>query len=160
MALFLKVLVTTSALAMAVLGAQAPTHAAGDSSATEEPAAMPAPTDEQLYEQGKALAEAGKYDEALGVLAKVSKQDDPKVLNYIGYSHRKAGRLDKAIESYLKALAIDPDFVQARAYLGEGYISAGKLDLAKVELDEIKARCGETCKEYVELAKSISAAGT
>jgi Flp pilus assembly protein TadD len=133
--------------------------AAADNSATETPAAAPAAPDQQLYEQGKALAEAAQYDAALAVLEKISRQDDPKVLNYIGYSHRKAGRLDIAIEIYKKALAIDPNFVQARAYLGEGFVASGMLDLAKAELAEIKERCGATCVEYTALAKSIAAAG-
>ena len=45
--------------------------------------------DEQLYQQGRALARAGEYDWALTVLAAVSNQNDPRVLNYTGYSLRK-----------------------------------------------------------------------
>ena len=48
--------------------------------------------DEDLYEQGRTMAKAGEYDWALTVLAAVSDQNDPRVLNYTGYSHRKAGR--------------------------------------------------------------------
>jgi tetratricopeptide (TPR) repeat protein len=114
--------------------------------------------DEELYEQGKLLATESEYDWALEVLALITKQDDAKVLNYIGYSNRKAGRLETGIEAYKKALTIDPNFVQAREYLGEAYILAGKKDLAMVELGEIKTRCGETCAEYAELQKAITAA--
>jgi tetratricopeptide (TPR) repeat protein len=114
--------------------------------------------DEELYEQGKLLATEGEYDWALEALTLISKQDDAKVLNYIGYSHRKAGRLETGIEVYKKALTLDPNYVQARAYLGEAYILAGKKDLAMAELAEIKTRCGETCPEYAELQKSLGAA--
>lgn len=114
--------------------------------------------DDELYEQGKLLATESEYDWALEVLALITKQDDAKVLNYIGYSHRKAGRLETGIEAYKKALALDPDFVQAREYLGEAYVLAGKKDLAMVELGEIKTRCGETCPEYIDLQKAITAA--
>jgi Flp pilus assembly protein TadD len=114
--------------------------------------------DDELYEQGKLLATESEYDWALEVLALITKQDDAKVLNYIGYSHRKAGRLETGIEAYKKALALDPDFVQAREYLGEAYVLAGKKDLAMAELGEIKTRCGETCPEYAELQKAIAAA--
>ena len=58
-----------------------------------------------------------------------SNKNDPHVLNYLGYSNRKAGRLDVGLSYYQKALAIDPNFVLAREYLGEGYVAAGKLDL-------------------------------
>ncbi len=115
-------------------------------------------TDEDLYDQGSQLAKAGQYEEALKVLAKIKNQDDPRVLNYLGYSNRKAGRLDVGIAYYQKALAIDPDFVLAREYLGEGYVAAGKIDLAKIELAEIKKRCGVACEEYKDLAEVIATA--
>lgn len=113
--------------------------------------------DDELYEQGKLLATEGEYDWALEALSLITKQDDAKVLNYIGYSHRKAGRLETGIESYKKALTLDPNFVQAREYLGEAYILAGKKDLATAELAEIKTRCGATCPEYATLEKSLAA---
>jgi tetratricopeptide (TPR) repeat protein len=111
--------------------------------------------DEDLYQQGRALAQAGEYDWALTVLQTVSNKNDPRVLNYIGYSYRKSGRLDEALGYYNKALEIDPNFVLAREYLGEGYVAAGKVDLAKLQLTEIANRCGTTCEEYQELAEHI-----
>ena len=93
--------------------------------------------DEDLYQQGRALAKAGDYEWALQVLAAIQNQNDPRVLNYTGYSNRKAGRLEIGITYYRKALAIDPNFVLAREYLGEGYVAAGRIDLAKLELNEI-----------------------
>jgi tetratricopeptide (TPR) repeat protein len=113
--------------------------------------------DEELYQQGRALAKSGHYDWALQVLAAVSNQNDPRVLNYTGYSHRKAGRLDTGIAYYQKALAINPDFVLAREYLGEGYVAAGRIDLANVQLAEIANRCGTTCEEYKDLSAAITA---
>jgi tetratricopeptide (TPR) repeat protein len=80
------------------------------------------------------------------------------VLNYTGYSHRKAGRLDIGITYYRKALAINPNFVLAREYLGEGYVAAGRIDLARAELSEIATRCGTSCEEYADLARAIDAA--
>ncbi|MGB8315313.1 MAG: tetratricopeptide repeat protein [Aestuariivirga sp.] len=112
--------------------------------------------DEELYQQGRSLAKAGRYEEALVVLAAIKNQNDPRVLNYTGYSNRKAGRIDIGITYYRKALAIDPNFVLAREYLGEGYVAAGKIDLAQIELNEIKARAGVNSEEYKDLAKSIA----
>jgi tetratricopeptide (TPR) repeat protein len=114
--------------------------------------------DEELYEQGRLLAKEGEYDWALDVLAAVSNQNDPKVLNYTGYSHRKAGRLEIGITYYRKALAINPDFVLAREYLGEGYVAAGRIDLARAELAQIAQRCGETCEEFKDLKTAIDTA--
>jgi tetratricopeptide (TPR) repeat protein len=111
--------------------------------------------DEQLYQQGRALAYAGEYEWALEVLGAVSNKNDPRVLNYMGYSHRKAGRFAEAFSYYHKALEIDPNYVLAREYLGEGYVAAGRVDLAKLQLGEIATRCGTTCEEYQELAEHI-----
>lgn len=112
--------------------------------------------DEDLYQQGRALAKLGEYDWAVEVLSLAQNQDDPRVLNYLGYSNRKAGRLELGISYYDKALKIDPNYVLAREYLGEGYVAAGKLDLAKAQLAEIKLRCGETCEEYKDLSEAIA----
>ncbi len=174
----LKIIVAATALFVACAG---PAFAAGD--APEPAAAVATPksakamgckrgeavlkdacttlavgvmSDAELYEQGKLLATESEYDWALDVLALITKQDDAKVLNYIGYSHRKAGRLETGIEAYKKALDLDANFVQARAYLGEAYILAGKKDLAMVELAEIKTRCGVDCAEYKELEKAFA----
>ena len=80
------------------------------------------------------------------------------MLNYTGYSNRKAGRLEIGITYYRKALAIDPNFVLAREYLGEGYVAAGRVDLARIELGEIKNRAGVQSEEYHDLAKAITLA--
>jgi tetratricopeptide (TPR) repeat protein len=114
--------------------------------------------DDELYAQGSALAKDGQYDWAIAVLSTITRKDDPHVLNYLGYSHRKAGRLDIGLGYYQRALAIDPDFVLAREYLGEGYVAAGELDLARDQLREIGNRCGTNCEEYIELAEVISGA--
>ena len=113
-------------------------------------------SDEDLYQQGRQLAKAGEYDKALLVLATIKNQNDPRVLNYTGYSNRKAGRLEIGITYYRKALAIDPNFVLAREYLGEGYVAAGRIDLAQIELSEIKNRAGINSEEYQDLSKAIT----
>lgn len=111
--------------------------------------------DEDMFQQGRLLAKQGQYEWAITVLSSVKDQNDPAVLNYLGYSNRKAGRLDIAITYYNKALAIDPNYVLAREYLGEGYVAAGRLDLAQIQLDEIGNRAGKTSEEYIDLAKAI-----
>lgn len=114
--------------------------------------------DEDLYWQGRELALAGEYDWAIAVFGAMARQNDPEILKFIGYSYRKSGRFDVAEGYYRRALAIDPDFVTVREYLGEGYASVGKIALARQQLDEIAARCGESCEEYSELATAIAAA--
>ena len=112
--------------------------------------------DDDLYHQGWVLAKAGQYDWAIEVLASVKDQTNPDVLTMLGYSNRKAGRVDVGFNFYNKALAINPDHVRAHEYLGEGLVAQGKIDLAKVQLGEVKRICGNTtCEEYQDLSKAI-----
>ncbi len=114
--------------------------------------------DDKLYLQGRALAKSGEYAKAIELL-KTADQTDPQVLNYLGYSYRKSGDLTTGIKYYKLALAIDPDFVLAREYLGEGYVKAGRIDLAKLELAAIEKICGTACEEYIDLAAVIEKGG-
>ena len=104
---------------------------------------------------GIALAQADRYEEAIAALMPLAGEDDPQVLNYLGFAHRKAGRLETGIGYYQRALAANPDYVLAREYLGEAYLTMGRLDLAEAQLAEIEARCGDTCGTYFELADRI-----
>ena len=112
--------------------------------------------DDQVYQAGYWLARAGKYEQALTQLRKAKNQDDPRILNYIGYTTRKLGRVDEAMTYYQKALSINPDYTVARAYLGEAFLEQGKLDLAKAQLGEIEKRCGQSCVEFTTLSGQIT----
>jgi tetratricopeptide (TPR) repeat protein len=112
-------------------------------------------SDEDLARAGRQLALEGHYEDAIKVLELASNESDPAVLTYLGYSHRKLGNIDLGISLYKKALDIDPDNVDTREYLGEGYVSKGELDLAWLELVEIEKRCGTTCVEYRALEKAL-----
>ena len=112
-------------------------------------------SDEDLARAGRQLALDGHYYDAIKVLDMASNENDPAVLTYLGYSHRKLGDIDLGISLYKKALDVDPDNVGTREYLGEGYVSKGELDLAWLELVEIEKRCGTTCVEYQALEKSL-----
>jgi tetratricopeptide (TPR) repeat protein len=113
--------------------------------------------DADLIGSGRALAKAGRYDEALEVLAMV-KEKDPVALTFIGYSLRKSGKTEAGIARYHEALALDPNNVATREYLGEGYVATGRIDLAEAELKKIEALCGTGCEPYRELSEAISGA--
>ncbi|MGA7545076.1 MAG: tetratricopeptide repeat protein, partial [Methyloceanibacter sp.] len=89
------------------------------------------------------------------VLHRIKKQEQPRVLNYIGYTTRKLGDVDKGLEYYREALALDPNYLRAREYLGEGYLQKRDVEKAKEQLMEIADRCGDSCEEYVKLEKAI-----
>lgn len=104
------------------------------------------------------LAKAGEYQDALHTLDMLKNPNTPEALNYRGYATRKLGRVDEGIGYYQKALALDPEYTLVREYLGEAYVTQGKLDLARKELSEIQKRCGTTCEEYEDLSKAIETA--
>jgi tetratricopeptide (TPR) repeat protein len=112
-------------------------------------------SDEDRARAGRHLALDGRFSEAIAVLESVANKDNAFVLTYLGYSHRKLGDVDLGISLYKKALEIDPENVDTREYLGEGYVTKGQLDLAYLELAEIEKRCGATCKEYQALEKAM-----
>ena len=113
-------------------------------------------TDPELYQQGWLLAKTGEYDWAITVLSAVADKNDPDVLNMLGYSNRKAGRLELGISYYAKALEQRPNFARAREYLGEGLVAAGRVDEAKLQLQEISKICGTECEEFEDLQKAIN----
>jgi tetratricopeptide (TPR) repeat protein len=112
--------------------------------------------DEELYKQGRALALAGYYEEALPILEAIQRTDDAMVYTMLGYTTRRLGRWDEGMAIYQKALSIDPGNVNTHEYIGEGYVSVGRFDLARVELSKVAASCGGTdCQQYEALANAI-----
>ena len=100
-------------LAVAFLAAPllaTPVHAAGDGSSSDTPKCTGGKVwdkakkkcvdpqrgmidDDSIYETGRDLAMAGRYGEAITVLSLAADKSDPRILNYLGYSHRKSGRV-------------------------------------------------------------------
>lgn len=114
----------------------------------------PSNTDE-IYNSGYWLAKSGKYEQAITVLKTADNQHDPRILNYLGFANRKLGKVDEALGYYAKALAADPNYTVARAYLGEAYLQKGDAPKAKEQLVEIEKRCGKACAEFAELEGHI-----
>jgi len=112
--------------------------------------------DEQLYEQGRVLALAGRYGEALTALGAVVDKDDAMVLTMIGFAKRKSGALAEGIALYHQALAFEPDNLNTLEYLGEGYVASGEMGLAVTQLHKLKTLCGPDCDQYQQLATVIS----
>jgi len=82
---------------------------------------------------GKALRE---YEQAIASFARaVSLNPNLKdAYNNLGYCFRRVGRLPESLDAYDKAIALDPDFAQAREYRGETYLALGQPDKAEAEL--------------------------
>ena len=80
----------------------------------------------RLYDEGRALAEASMYAEALEKFEAANKErkNDPDILNMMAFTQRKLGKLDEAFKNYDKALSLRERFPQAREYLGEAHVQA------------------------------------
>lgn len=113
--------------------------------------------DDQRFEAARALAFAGRYDDALAVLATAQAPDHPRMLSYIGFALRKSGHAQGAMAHYQRALAIDPDYNLARAYLGQALIDQGDVEGAKQQLAEIRDRGGRDTWAYASLKQALRA---
>ena len=90
------------------------------------------------------------YDKLLKAYAKDKK--NPDILNYLGFTLRKAGNFDEAEKFYLAGLEIKPDHKGINEYLGELYVKSGRTELARERLEVLK---GCKCEEFEELKELI-----
>jgi Flp pilus assembly protein TadD len=111
--------------------------------------------DDVLYLNARSMAYDGQYTDAIKLLQLVQNQDDPRVLNYLGFSNRKLGHTAVAMDYYKRALVIDPNYNLARSYMGQGMIVDGDMDGAKQQLTEIRNRGGADTWAYVMLENAI-----
>ncbi|MGF1650847.1 MAG: tetratricopeptide repeat protein [Hyphomicrobiaceae bacterium] len=116
------------------------------------------PTDDAIYAAAYALAGQQRYAEARELLKSAADQSVPRILNMLGFTSRKLGEMDVAIAFYRDALAVKPDYPQARAYFGEALLAQGDRAGAEAQLAMIAALCGTDCDAYEELAAALSAA--
>jgi len=108
----------------------------------------------KLEEKNKIDRATKLYSKALKKLKQAYKADknNPDILNYLGFTLRKTGKLEEAEKYYLAGLKIKPDHNGINEYLGELYVKTGRMDLAKERLDVLK-NCN--CEEYTELKEVI-----
>jgi len=108
----------------------------------------------KLEEKNKIDRATKLYSKALKKLQKAYKSDknNPDILNYLGFTLRKTGKLEEAEKYYLAGLKIKPDHNGINEYLGELYVKTGRMELAKERLAVLK-NC--SCEEYAELKEII-----
>ena len=133
--------------------------AGGDSSSDSS---NPQKEAQNFVKRGKKLESKGKnekalklYDKAYKKLLEANKLDkkNPDILNYLGFTLRKAGKYEQAEKYYLQGLEIEPDHNGINEYLGELYVQTQRMNLAKERLAVLK-NC--KCEEYDELAEVIN----
>ena len=130
--------------------------AASDSSGSDS-YSDPQKAAQNFVKRGKKLESKGKNEKALKLynkayekLLEANKADsrNPDILNYLGFTLRKAGKYEQAEKYYLKGLEIKPDHNGINEYLGELYVKTNRIDKANERLAVLK-NC--ECEEYNEL---------
>lgn len=109
------------------------------------------------YGEAVRLIHQDRYEDAIAQLYQASAivGPHPDILNYLGYSHRKLGKFDKAQGYYAQALKINPDHLGATEYLGELYLEIGEIKKAKRQLAKLDRLCDFGCAEREDLARQI-----
>ena len=124
---------------------------AGSSSKSTRPAPV------SNYSRAVKAVKAGDYRTAASLLEQVVARDsrNADAYNYLGFSYRKLGKLDAALEQYRKALGIDPKHKGAHEYIGETYLQMDQLAKAKEHLARLDDICWLSCEEYDDLKAAV-----
>jgi tetratricopeptide (TPR) repeat protein len=111
-----------------------------------------------LYVAAVRLINEARYYEAIASLtdAQGAVGPHPDILNYLGFAHRKLGRIEEAKSWYAQALAINPDHLGANEYLGELFLEIGDFAAARRQLAKLDALCAFGCAEREDLARLIA----
>jgi predicted Zn-dependent protease len=109
------------------------------------------------FTAAKSLVDAGQYAAALPQLNALDQKtpQNADVLNLIGFSLRKTGHPDQALDYYGRALALQPEHLGANEYLGELYLELKQPGKAQERLAVLEKACGN-CEEYQELKEKIA----
>lgn len=87
-----------------------------------------------------ALMDARHYQQVIGVMSHSDHrmlEYDPEIWNYLGIAYMYSGELDKALESFDKALSIDPEYSSIDLNLGNTYL----LMFLRDNKEETLAKC-------------------
>ena len=98
--------------------------------------------DDQRFGAVRELAYAGRYDEAMAVLAAMTEGETSRVMTYQGFLLRQTGEIEAGIAAYERAIAIDPANVLARSYYGQLLVQMDEIAMAEDQLTQIRARGG------------------
>ena len=116
----------------------------------------------KLYDKAYELVYYKKFDKSIKLLEKLAKRKDlgekkADVYNLLGFSYRKHSEpnLDKAFDAYQTALEANPEHLGVHEYLGELYITLGKMNKANEMLSKLEAIAGTNSMEYRKLKSAI-----
>ena len=111
--------------------------------------------DDQRYGAVRELAYAGRPADAKLILDTMTEGKTARVMTYEGFLLRKMGHVEEGIAAYEEALAIDPANILARSYYGQLLVEMDEIQLAQLQLDEIRAHGGTGSWSERSLATAI-----
>ena len=111
----------------------------------------------ESYDNALALVERESFGEAVAQLTSILREHPrhANAWNLLGYSQRHLGNFDAAEKAYANALSITPGHLGALNYSGQMYIQTGRIDEARVALEQLKVACDGACEEYRQLERAI-----
>jgi Tfp pilus assembly protein PilF len=123
----------------------------------QRPDAAVAPRSAALTQEGRALLNAQKFDEANDTLESALAVDPRNRPAYIELAKvaEKQGLPGKAVRFYREALQLEPNDLTALAGQGGAFVAKGALTKARENLARIKQLCIAACTEQTELAAVI-----
>jgi len=109
------------------------------------------------YLSAEKLINKKQYSDAIVKLndALVTDSKNADIYNYLGFSHRKLGKMEEAAFFYNKALEINPKHKGALEYQGEMYLTLNQIGKAEENLKKLDKICFLGCSEFDKLKKSI-----
>ena len=116
------------------------------------------PKSVELERQAKALASAGKLDQAEDVLETALAVDPRNRWAFVDLARvsEKQRLFGKAVRMANKALQIEPNDVDAIAVQGEAMVELGATARAQANLQKLQTICTKGCPQLTQLSAAIS----
>jgi tetratricopeptide (TPR) repeat protein len=110
------------------------------------------------FAAGKRAMVVGNWNAALKTLTSAGLRDarNADIQEYLGYVHRRLGEIDRAMQDYERALALNPRHRSAHKHLGEAYLLQSDLAKASEHLAALERICLIQCEEYDDLKRAIA----
>ena len=115
------------------------------------------PTSVELMQQGRSLLAAGKFEDAQTALEASLAVDPRNRWAYVEAARvaEKQKLFGKAIRLTNKALAMEPNDLDALAVQGEAMVEMGAVARAQANLTRIKTICTKGCPQVAQLTSAI-----
>ena len=111
-----------------------------------------------LYQQGQQLLSAGKFDDAADALETALAADPRNRAAFVSLARvaQKQRLFGKSIRLTNKALALEPNDLDAIEVQGEAMVELGAAARAQANLAKLQKLCGNSCKQVASLSSAIS----